>query len=180
MGWLEKVVEAAREAEAGSAEENIRTKAGSTAQALPDKKAGGAKDMTENRRKAERYLRLGAVLEKIHSPFGEDAPWNAQEYWEDLGEILSEDKDFLQEDPLMQMKLSLEALRTLTFLSGDLIRSGIDSKQQGERIRELLVRCAEVEVPPARQEVCGKMMEEIQEACATAIQVVENQTEEQR
>ena len=180
MGWFEKAVEAAREEEAESTEENSLTPPGSEGQALSKEKADGVKDMAEDRRKAERYLRLGAVLEKIHSPSEEDAPWNAQEYWADLGEILSEDKRFLREDPLIQMKLSLEALRTLTFLSGDLIRSGIDSKQQSMRIQELLERCAEVEVPPARKEVCRRMLEEIRKASAAAMQAVEHQKEEQR
>lgn len=180
MGWFEKAAEAAREAEAGSAKEYSRKAAGQAGETLPVDKADGLKALAEDREKAERYLRLGAVWEKINSPSGEDAPWNAQEYWEDLGEILSEDKAFLQEDPLMQMKLSLEALRTITFLSGDLMRSGIDSRQINRRIRELLEGCTEVEVPPARQVVCRGLLEEIREASAAAIQAVEHQEEEQK
>lgn len=179
MGWFEKAAEAAREAETEMTEGDFLMPAGPGEQALPEKKADGEKGMAQNRRKAEQYLRLGAVLEKINSPSDEDAPWNAQEYWEDLGEILSQDQSFWQEDPLMQMKLNLEALRTLTFLSGDLMRAGIDGKQLSMRIRELLERSTEVEVPPARQEVCRRMLEEIREAAATAMQAAEHQKEGQ-
>ncbi len=179
MGWFEKAAEAAREAETEMTEGDFLMPAGPGEQALSEKKADGEKGMAQNRRKAEQYLRLGAVLEKINSPSDEDAPWNAQEYWEDLGEILSQDQGFWQEDPLMQMKLSLEALRTLTFLSGDLMRAGIDGKQLSMRIRELLERSTEVEVPPARQEVCRRMLEEIREAAATAMQAAEHQKEGQ-
>ena len=179
MGWFEKAAEAAREAETEMTEGDFLMPAGPGEQALSEKKADGEKGMAQNRRKAEQYLRLGAVLEKINSPSDEDAPWNAQEYWEDLGEILSQDQGFWQEDPLMQMKLNLEALRTLTFLSGDLMRAGIDGKQLSMRIRELLERSTEVEVPPARQEVCRRMLEEIREAAATAMQAAEHQKEGQ-
>ena len=180
MGWFEKAVAAAREAEDGNREENSRKAAGWEEQTVPEEKAGGMMTVTKNQRKAEQYLKLGTVLEKINAPSGEDAPWNAQEYWEDLGEILAQGGAFLQEDPLMQMKLSLEALHTLTFLSGDLMRAGIDSKQQSRRINELFERCTEVNVPPARQEVCRRMLEELKEASVTAMQAVEHQKEARR
>lgn len=161
MGWFEKTIEAADEA----IEEQTKTE-------------GDPLLTEEHKEMAGLYLQLGTVLEKMNVPAQEDTPGHAEEYWEDLGRILEVTKDGVrQDDPLTQMKFSLEALHTLTFLAGDLTRAGISREEQTDRIRELERRSREAAVSHDGHELYPELSEEIKEASDTAMDAVNRQSE---
>ena len=164
LGWFQKAVEAAEKKEPGDGMDQEGVK-----------HTGGRTQMEKEKQEASLYLRLGTVLEKIPSSPEEDAVLNAEEYWEDLGQILEiSGEETVLEDPLTKLRFCREALRTLTFLSGDLIRAGIDKTEQTGRIRELESLAESVTASPGREELMGQIQEEIRAACASALEAAGN------
>ena len=142
MGWFEKAVGVQTGAESGG---------------------------DEIREKAQLYLQLGGILEKIHSSGEKDAPMNAMEYWEDLGLMLEKaGKEGVLEDWQAQLKFCRESLHTLTFLSGELNRAGVKSREQICRIEEIEDLAGKVEIPPAAGERGEEILEEIRQAVSSA------------
>ena len=163
LGWFEKAVEAGMET---GTDGGVRT-------GEHDTDGNGFED---EREEASQYLRLGAVLEKIHSPDQRDASASAAEYWENLDRIL-ERSEFgsIWEDPLTQLKFCRESLTTLAFLAGDLSRAGIGSGDQMARIRELEELAEGVEVSSPQESVQKQILEEVRHAAGAARETVENE-----
>lgn len=125
--------------------------------------------------RAALYLELGRALEKIHSSNEEDAALSAEEYWEDLGRILEKCREGQgPEDPLMQLKFCRDSLYTLTFLSGDLTRTGIGGNKQLLRIREVEELARQTQVQTAQKEMGSAIWEEIHNAGKSAEEAVRN------
>ena len=136
-----------------------------------DTRGGTGKEMEDMKQKAQVYLRLGGILEKIHSSGEEEAPLNAARYWEDLGALLKrDDEDRIPEDWLTQLKFCRESLQTLTFLSGELKEAGISEQQQNGRIGALEKLARSVSAPAGGGQICDRILGEIEEAAASARQ----------
>ena len=152
MGWFEKAVEASADTQASE-----RTK--------------------ESRKKAEAYLRLGTVLEKIRQAPGEDMGMNAVSYWEELNRILKPDQaDRTFEDPLILLKLCLDSLQTITFLAGDLAGAGIDTQKISRMISTMEDMAEGTNIPPGREESAGRILKEIRQALPAAREAVDHLT----
>lgn len=161
MGWFEKTIEAADEVPA--------EQTGPEGHSIP---AEAYQEM------AKLYRQLGTVLEKMNAPVKEDALRFAKEYWEDLGKLLEmTGNGAWQEDTLMQMKLSLEALHTLTFLAGDLTRAGISPEEQIGRIRNLERRSTKAAESHGTHKLYGELSQEIRTASSAAMDAVNRQAE---
>ncbi len=125
--------------------------------------------------KAELYLRLGNILEKIHSPDEEQVTVNASEYWENLSVILSGTGTSEElKDSLTQLKLIRDALGTVAFLSGDLERAGIGSEEQTERIRTMMELAQGVKVPDEQAQIGRSIREEIRVSGENALSAAQN------
>lgn len=145
MGWFEKVLEAAQGTQNAEAE--------------------------EARSKASWYLKLGAVLEKLHTESGEDPSLHAMQYWEDLSRILADGGlDSILQNPLQRLKFCRETLQTLPFLSGELARGGIGRTLQIGRIEELKQMAEEVAVPAGREALYEPVQKDVEKACLTAME----------
>ena len=192
-GWFEKALEGAgRDAEQGDREEawsdaEQRDMEEISPGTEPSDREGDGPETEpgdgnrEKREKAALYLRLGTVLEKLHSQGREDTSADALEYWENLRGILEmTGHQSIQEDPLMQLKLSRDSLTTLAFLAGDLARAGIGSDEQMARIRELEDLADKADVPAGQDTLQGKILEEVAHAAAAAREAAENSRSEQR
>ena len=134
-----------------------------------------AQESSAQAERAALYLEMGESLEKIHSSDGGDALRHAARYWEDLGRILEKSRDGQGlEDSLMQLKFCRESLYTLTFLSGDLTRSGIGSREQLARIGELETLAIQTPTADKQSEIHSRILEEIQSAAKSAGEAVRN------
>ena len=150
MGWFEKAVEASSDTRA-----LIRTE--------------------KSRKRAAEYLKLGKVLEKIHSAPEEDTGVNAVSYWEELNRIVETDQaDGTFADPLIRLKLCRDCLQTITFLAGDLERAGIDTLRISRMIKTMKDMAGEAKIPPGREAAAGRIQEEIRKALSAAREAVDH------
>ena len=134
-----------------------------------------AREESDLTKTAALYLELGGSLEKIHSSNEEEAAGSAGRYWENLGRILDQSRDGQGlEDPLMQLKFCRESLYTLTFLAGDLTRSGISSEEQLSRIREVETLARKTRIMDLQKEMSDRILEEIESAGQSAEEAVRN------
>ena len=77
----------------------------------------------------------------------------------------------------MQLKFCRESLYTLTFLAGDLTRSGISSEEQLSRIREVETLARKTRITDLQKEMSDRILEEIESAGQSAEEAVRNSSE---
>ncbi len=171
LGWFQKAVKAA-----GSVGEKVpeeerpaEESAGKRTQAVLET------DMKRIREEADLYLQLGTILEKIHSPDEEQVALSTPEYWKSLESIvaeISEPKEM--NEPLTQLKMIRDALGTITFLSGDLERAGINCEEQTEMIRKMDALACSIKIPKEQAEIGRSIREEINISLKNALRAAGN------
>ncbi len=152
IGWFEKACDAS---------ENI-----------PPEDAALLRDEIRN---AELYCKLGYLMEKLNSPDEEEAGVSAVRYWKELGDLLPGIRETLfWKDPLTQLKFIREALSTITFISRDLERAGIDASEQIAMIEDLESVSGQVRLSAASSRIGAQILEEIGHAGKSARRAVAN------
>ncbi len=133
----------------------------------------------ELRQQAALYLEMGSVWEKLQTPDEEASGQGSVLYWQDIEQVLIQSRDGNGiKDPVMQLKFCREALNSLTFLAGDLVRGGIDGKEQTARIRELESYAKEIEIPAAQEVLGRQIIEDITHAAGAALEAIHNTVKE--
>ncbi len=171
LGWFEKACEASKEVKAKD------PKNGAGASERSDSAFAPMDDdaFFEKMKEAELYRKLGYVLEKVGSLNEEEALISAAEYWNELEELLSGIKEAESlKDPITLLKFIREALGTITFISRDLDRAGINMDEQLFRIEQLSRMAEEVQIPPSREKMGEKIREEILHAKESACNAAGN------
>ena len=122
---------------------------------------------------------MGSVWEKLQTPDEESSGQGSVLYWQDIEQVLIQSRDGNGiKDPVMQLKFCREALNSLTFLAGDLVRGGIDGKEQTARIRELESYAKEIDIPAAQEVLGRQIIEDITHAAGAALEAIHNTVKE--